>query len=1156
MMLVSNSVICARSVLILLLAWASTRINATWFTVNGDASHNFSFCRWLGFHHTPDYIAYLVRAKLAGYDINKQTGEKQLEIYNDQWVDLLKSSQLTAAVRETRNDESLEAKDLFKWDKKRFDLFGAMNEGLQREGKDKNDVPYRFAYYVIRIGAYDDDESYKNISFQVKKKTGIVAPPTVPGFSSKQRSFTRSVRPMIADIIIDNEDLYNDLMDTNPKKVPTNDNTQAKVPSADTKDTQEPNTMNTENVQEPISIGSYVAMPTPSPRKRSRPAKKKGEFWLVEAAVREATGCDVDVKSDEAAPFVDMLLSQGVKLKQQTGDNKLILSYKDSGNCLLKSYVQIPTVTTDASFAKKSASIDAAIEIMGRKDSTFKSAKRTAKHLYKHYGEAFKAAMKDLKLSPPEKMGAVPIAAMFKAGNITSKKSRRGIMRHLRYHFGKEYFDPEYKVQMLCEGHTKIMTKSIEYSYEDGKAKETIEFSQKNIADEFASQLKRQLQSRKIMPSEIERIDIITGADHGLGAMIVGSRIVVILKDNVSDDTKESFSFEISVAEILCRKDNADLLDKTVKTELTKGLRTIAKNKLVISHKDSTIDCGFESSGDDSEVSMSTGMYIVGNLALYGMLLGKEGMSGNWCHICKLSKKEFSDLVRNGDPWAYDEMESLANWYKEKVKMKPSTDPKLGMKDVPWFTFIPLNHFVVPLLHCLIGIGDNVLSKFRDIISEHIEYISPEELDTRKSAAEMDAKIEDLKAERVNWDDNTDDGTSYKKLKNKLTRTNTSLKKLGAVGSVNGASSLAADAPIQEFLNEVMRFIEDDDGPSDNTQDQEDEDEESEEEDGDQDGNGDTIEESEEGIEVTLDQARAPLTAVQKRIAEVRKIRKETEKALKPLQKKRNKITNKLAKARAYLKTIKEKIKKFKSERKKADDGIETQMFTILKNVYGVKLQAYHGGCLTGKDIQKVMSNASEIFAIFANILKENAKDNCTMTTTEIDAMCKQFSDVCVLWDGAFSYASKVDPTANDIAQYRRFVKAAVYSHVGIGCSVTPKVHMMWKHVADQMLLPGGLGKKREDWVEHHHQITNRERVQFRTTKNSDVRASARENMRQQSSNPDVESYEMKVDHDACRGPRKNYTSKEDERRAKRQETRTAVLQEWEAANATLMAAA
>ena len=238
----------------------------------------------------------------------------------------------------------------------------------------------------------------------------------------------------------------------------------------------------------------------------------------------------------------------------------------------------------------------------------------------------------------------------------------------------------------------------------------------------------------------------------------------------------------------------------------------------------------------------------------------------------------------------------------------------------------------------------------------------------------------------------------------------------------------------------------------------------------------------------------------------MKQIISDCEKKIGPLKKKRGTITNRLKNARTYLKKVKDKITEFKRSRKKSGDGIETQMFLILKNMYGVKLQAYHGGSLTGKDIQKVMTNADEIFSIFAGILKANKKEDCKMSEDDIDILCSRFSNLFVLWDGAFSFASKIDPTTNDILQYKRFVTAAVFCHVAEGCNVTPKVHLMWRHVAKQMELPGGLGKKREDWVEHYHQITNRQRIQFRTTKDKEVRALAMARSMQQYTNPEVET--------------------------------------------------
>ena len=66
-------------------------------------------------------------------------------------------------------------------------------------------------------------------------------------------------------------------------------------------------------------------------------------------------------------------------------------------------------------------------------------------------------------------------------------------------------------------------------------------------------------------------------------------------------------------------------------------------------------------------------------------------------------------------------MQSIAIDYENDKN--PNKKPKLGIKSLPWFTSIPLEHFVVPLLHYLIGFSNDIFAKFRDIVSETIEYI-------------------------------------------------------------------------------------------------------------------------------------------------------------------------------------------------------------------------------------------------------------------------------------------------------------------------------------------------------------------------------------------------------------------------------------------------
>ncbi len=150
-----------------------------------------------------------------------------------------------------------------------------------------------------------------------------------------------------------------------------------------------------------------------------------------------------------------------------------------------------------------------------------------------------------------------------------------------------------------------------------------------------------------------------------------------------------------------------------------------------------------------------------------------------------------------------------------------------------------------------------------------------------------------------------------------------------------------------------------------------------------------------------------------------------------------------------------------------------------------------------------------------------------------------------MLWDGAFSYASKIDPIPHDLEMYNKFVEAAVRSHVAVGCNVTHKVHLMWKHVGQQMRVAGGLGQKREDWVEKQHQTTSVLRKQYRSTKDKDVRATAAARASHRDTNPDVMDHIAATDKKGKRGPRKDHISAAEIRSKARLENRMQALGRW-----------
>ncbi len=86
------------------------------------------------------------------------------------------------------------------------------------------------------------------------------------------------------------------------------------------------------------------------------------------------------------------------------------------------------------------------------------------------------------------------------------------------------------------------------------------------------------------------------------------------------------------------------------------------------------------------------------------------------------------------------------------------------MKKKPWWPFIPVSHYMVPLLHCEIGIGNQLLDMLWDIINEHLENMTHTKERMRASIPILNKIISETTAKRDLWDA-SDDGKLRKKLK-------------------------------------------------------------------------------------------------------------------------------------------------------------------------------------------------------------------------------------------------------------------------------------------------------------------------------------------------------------------------------------------------------
>jgi hypothetical protein len=208
---------------------------------------------------------------------------------------------------------------------------------------------------------------------------------------------------------------------------------------------------------------------------------------------------------------------------------------------------------------------------------------------------------------------------------------------------------------------------------------------------------------------------MIVGGDHGDTAFQFGALVLIEL------DNEHHLDFEVMSCELICCKGSGRLLEDTILERLTQGLKIISTYELHLSmNEQNSIIAKFCSKGPLTNEPTTTTSYtpitkvfMTGDLAFQAMALGKESMAGHWCMQCKASRLQFKH--KDCEMWT---MEELVRCGDNAEKNKGN--PVLGAKKKPWWPFIPLLNYLVPLLHCLIGIGNQLLDKLWAIINEHI----------------------------------------------------------------------------------------------------------------------------------------------------------------------------------------------------------------------------------------------------------------------------------------------------------------------------------------------------------------------------------------------------------------------------------------------------
>ncbi len=757
------------------------------------------------------------------------------------------------------------------------------------------------------------------------------------------------------------------------------------------------------------------------------------------------------------------LLAEVVDIAAGDSDEFKVKNY--NGNRTFH-YLRIPVTTSQNAFNNAKDWVNRAIHICCNSvegdNNEPVGASWISNHLCRFYKSSVVEVLEKNEIHICHRMSLEVFSAATSAANLLISQAKI-IARHLNNHFGKGICPTHKEMSSLSEGYRESKIGSIKWDYDQGcesnsnsiEKAECITWEVSDLSDDVAARLARELKSRNLQdPNHVQSVEIVVGGDHGGPAFIFGGSVTVKLQD------EEAIKFELISCQLMCRKESAGLIEATVLPFLTKGLRTIIDKQLDIScGSDGEITCEFGDKG------LKPLLFVTGDLAFQAAALGRESMSPHHCMHCQMKCSQFGNLNHeDGVAWtmpSYCDAGDIAAKELAGKRKRGTPKPDLkGMKKRPWWDFIPLICWVVPLLHCLIGIGNDLIHAFIYIVNTHIEPLTKSEIDTRREIALLEYTIVTTRATKNAWNA-SDDGKKLKSLNNKMKK-----KKASLANQTETEQSESDDDDIVDDSDDSVSSDDDDDDVNAN---------------------------------VEIDDTSNPLP--------------ETEKAQhQRLQGVWDEMTKLIDNSNKRLKVLKGKMKEYRSATKKRPVSIESLLYDAMKEK-GVEVQSYHGGALTGKDIRKVMDNATELFDTFASILKKHKKEGCIFTGDKIDLLCDQFKAVFVLWDGAFSYARKIDPTEEDCARYEEFITAAVIGHVNLGCSVTPKVHLMWKHTLYQMKnVPGGLGNKMEDWVERQHQDEARIRKRLSRMPNLQLRAITRSKISQATSHPLVIAQIAKVE--------------------------------------------
>ena len=166
-----------------------------------------------------------------------------------------------------------------------------------------------------------------------------------------------------------------------------------------------------------------------------------------------------------------------------------------------------------------------------------------------------------------------------------------------------------------------------------------------------------------------------------------------------------------------------------------------------------------------SEMEFSANQFVIDNIEIYNngdlkwlaMLLGMADMSNIWCIYCLLRKHEWMEA---GHALTEDQIRTIAKNLELADSAAMGTN-RFGVKFKPYWPFIPILNYIVPLLHIMIGVFNDILDYFMKKVEAEIIVLPPAELKLRDDLKVLNVEVKQLLKTATEWRGTTPQGKHH-----------------------------------------------------------------------------------------------------------------------------------------------------------------------------------------------------------------------------------------------------------------------------------------------------------------------------------------------------------------------------------------------------------